>query len=66
MSVEFKHVSYVYSPNSPLEKKGLDNVNFELKDSNFTAIIGHTGSGKSTLMQHFNALFKPRDRKSVV
>ncbi|WP_242368627.1 energy-coupling factor transporter ATPase [Lactobacillus intestinalis] len=61
MSIEFKNVSYVYSPNSPLEKKGLDNVNFELKDGNFTAIIGHTGSGKSTLMQHFNALFKPSE-----
>ncbi|RMC40069.1 energy-coupling factor transporter ATPase [Lactobacillus sp. ESL0233] len=59
MSIKFQKVSYVYSQGSPLEKKGLDNVSFELKDNSFTAIIGHTGSGKSTLMQHFNALLKP-------
>ncbi|MDF7672643.1 energy-coupling factor transporter ATPase [Lactobacillus sp. ESL0701] len=59
MSIKFKQVSYIYAPDSPLEKKGLDNVNFELQNGTFTAIIGHTGSGKSTLMQHFNALLKP-------
>lgn len=59
MSIKFKKVSYTYFPDSPLEKKGLDDVSFELKDGSFTAIIGHTGSGKSTLMQHFNALLKP-------
>ncbi|KRM04126.1 cobalt transporter ATP-binding subunit [Lactobacillus kitasatonis DSM 16761 = JCM 1039] len=42
-----------------MEKKGLDNVSFELADNKFIALIGHTGSGKSTLMQHFNALLKP-------
>ena len=59
MSIKFNNVSYIYSPGSPLEKKGLDDVNFEIKDNNFVTIIGHTGSGKSTLMQHFNALLKP-------
>lgn len=59
MSIKFKNVSYIYSPGSPLEKKGLDKVNFEIKDNSFVTIIGHTGSGKSTLMQHFNALLKP-------
>lgn len=59
MSIKFENVSYVYSPGSPLEKKGLENISFELNDGSFTAIIGHTGSGKSTLMQHFNALLKP-------
>lgn len=59
MSIKFENVSYTYSPGSPLEKKGLENVDFELQDGSFTAIIGHTGSGKSTLMQHFNALLKP-------
>lgn len=59
MSIKFQHVSYVYSPNTNLEKVGLDDVNFELKEKQIIAIIGHTGSGKSTLMQHLNALLKP-------
>lgn len=59
MSIKFKNVSYVYSPDSPFEKKGLDNVSFELKENSFVTLVGHTGSGKSTLMQHFNALLKP-------
>lgn len=59
MSIKFKKVSYTYSPGSPLEKNGLDDVSFELKPNSFVAIVGHTGSGKSTLMQHFNALLKP-------
>ena len=59
MSIKFEQVGYTYSIGSPLEKKGLEDVSFELADGSFTAIIGHTGSGKSTLMQHFNALLKP-------
>lgn len=59
MSIEFKNVNYVYSPGSPLEKKGLDNINFTIEENKFITLIGHTGSGKSTLMQHFNALLKP-------
>ena len=59
MPIKFENVSYTYSPDTSLAKKGLDKVNFELKDGTFNAIIGHTGSGKSTLMQHFNALLKP-------
>lgn len=63
MSIKFEHVSYIYSPETPLEKKGLDNVSFKLQDGSFNAIIGHTGSGKSTLMQHFNALIRPTSGK---
>lgn len=59
MSIKFEKVDYIYSPGTSMEKKGLDNVSFELADNNFVALIGHTGSGKSTLMQHFNALLKP-------
>lgn len=59
MSIKFEKVDYIYSPGTSMEKKGLDNVSFELANNSFVALIGHTGSGKSTLMQHFNALLKP-------
>lgn len=59
MSIKFEKVDYVYSPGTSMEKKGLDNVSFEIADHSFVALIGHTGSGKSTMMQHFNALLKP-------
>lgn len=59
MSIKFKNVSYIYSAGSPLAKKGLDQVSFTLQEGQLIALIGHTGSGKSTLMQHFNALLKP-------
>lgn len=66
MSIKFQHVSYVYSPNTSLEKVGLNDVSFELKEKQIIAIIGHTGSGKSTLMQHLNALLKPTKGKITI
>lgn len=59
MPIEFKNVSYVYSPDTPLARMGLQDVSFKLAEGKFYAIVGHTGSGKSTLLQHFNALLKP-------
>lgn len=59
MSIKIENVSYVYMEGTPFEKKALDNVSIEIKDNEFIAIIGHTGSGKSTLIQHINALLKP-------
>ncbi len=50
---------YVYSPGTPFEKTAVDNVNLSVNKGEFLALIGHTGSGKSTLIQHFNALLKP-------
>lgn len=52
-------LTYVYSPGTPFEKTAVDNVNLSVKKGEFLALIGHTGSGKSTLIQHFNALLKP-------
>ena len=58
MSIEVKHLTHVYMPGSPFEVKALDDVNLIIKDGEFIGIIGHTGSGKSTLISHFNALEK--------
>ncbi|MDO5324616.1 MAG: energy-coupling factor transporter ATPase [Clostridia bacterium] len=58
MSIEVKHLTHVYMPGSPFEVKALDDVNLTIKDGEFIGIIGHTGSGKSTLISHFNALEK--------
>lgn len=59
MEIIFKDVSYIYSVGTPFESEALHGVNFTIPDKSFTAIIGHTGSGKSTAIRHFNALLKP-------
>lgn len=59
MSIKIENLTYVYMPKTPFEKKALDNVNLEIEDGEFLAVIGHTGSGKSTLIQHLNGLLKP-------
>lgn len=56
MPVKIENLSYVYSPKTPFEKKALDSVSFEIRDGDFFGIVGHTGSGKSTLIGHLNAL----------
>ena len=57
--LEVKNLNYVYSIGTPFEHKALDNVNFAVNRGEFIGIIGHTGSGKSTLMQQMNGLLKP-------
>ena len=52
------HISYIYSPGTAYEKKALDDVSLTINKGEFVGIIGHTGSGKSTLIQHFNGLEK--------
>lgn len=63
MSIKFIKVSHVYSPKSPFEHLALKNINLIIEEGTFTAIVGHTGSGKSTLIQHINALLKPTKGK---
>ena len=57
--LEVKDLNYIYSIGTPFEHKALDNVNFAVNRGEFIGIIGHTGSGKSTLMQQLNGLLKP-------
>lgn len=59
MSIKINHLTYVYGEESVFEKKALDDINLEINDGEFIGLIGHTGSGKSTLIQHLNALLKP-------
>lgn len=59
MSIELKNVMYTYSPGTAYEIHALKNINLTIPDGQFIGVIGHTGSGKSTLIQHFNALEKP-------
>ena len=57
--LEVKNLTYTYSAGTPFEHKALDNVSFSVSRGEFIGIIGHTGSGKSTLMQQLNGLLKP-------
>lgn len=59
MGIRFENVNYTYQPDTPFENKVLHDINFTIKDGSYTAIIGHTGSGKSTILQHLNALKVP-------
>lgn len=59
MSIKVDHISYTYMPGAPYEKEALKEISLEIKKGEFIALIGHTGSGKSTLVQHFNGLLHP-------
>ncbi len=59
MSIEVKNLTYIYDSGTPNEKKALQDVNLTIHKGEFIGIIGHTGSGKSTLIQHLNGLVKP-------
>lgn len=58
MSIELKNVSYIYSPGTAYEKHALKDISLEIPQGQFVGLIGHTGSGKSTLIQHLNGLMK--------
>lgn len=64
--ITVENVSYVYSPKTPFEMKALDGVSVNIDSNRITGIIGHTGSGKSTLVQMFNGLTKPTDGRILL
>ena len=57
--IRCEHLRYVYNPGLPDETVALDDVNFSMEEGDFVGIIGSTGSGKSTLISHFNGLDRP-------
>ena len=59
MPIRFEHVFHIYSPRTPLEQIGLIDINIDLSNYDFVALVGQTGSGKSTLVQHINGLLIP-------
>lgn len=59
LAIETKDLTYTYSKGTPFEKTAVDGVNLAIEQGDFVGVIGHTGSGKSTLIQHFNGLLEP-------
>ena len=66
MSIIIENLTHVYMKGTPFEKKAINNANITIKDGEFVALIGHTGSGKSTLIQHLNGLLKPESGKIII
>lgn len=63
MSIALEHVNYIYSPGTTYEKHALKDVSLEIPQGQFVGVIGHTGSGKSTLIQHLNGLVRATSGK---
>ncbi|KQB76761.1 ABC transporter, partial [Clostridium butyricum] len=66
MSIKIENLIHVYMEGTPFEKKAIDNINITIEDGEFVALIGHTGSGKSTLIQHINGLLKPKSGNIII
>ncbi len=66
MPIEIRNLKYVYDKGGPFEKVALKDINLKINDGEFVAVIGHTGSGKSTLIQLFNGLLKPTEGTVLV
>lgn len=63
MAIKAKHINYIYGKGTAFEQHALKDVNLEIADGEFVGLIGHTGSGKSTLIQHLNGLLRATDGK---
>lgn len=66
MSIKVNNLTHIYSKNSPFERAAVKNLTFDISDGEFIGLIGHTGSGKSTLIQHLNGLLKPDEGKIYI
>ena len=66
MSIQVKHLTHIYSEGLPQQSVALEDVTFSAEDGQFVGIIGHTGSGKSTLVQHLNGILKPKSGQIIV
>lgn len=66
MSIKIKGLYYTYMNGGPFEKNALHDINIEINDGEFIGIIGHTGSGKSTLIQHLNGILKPTKGQVII
>ena len=64
--LETQDLTYVYSPGTPFEKTAVDHVNISIEKGEMIGVMGHTGSGKSTLIQHFNGLLRPTSGKVLL
>ncbi|MBP0960268.1 MAG: energy-coupling factor transporter ATPase, partial [Oscillospiraceae bacterium] len=64
--IKTEDLTYVYSAGTPFDKKAIDNLNIEIEEGELVGIIGHTGSGKSTFIQHLNGLLKPTSGKIYI
>lgn len=65
-AITVEHLTHVYSKGTPFEKTAVDDVSLTIEEGEFIGVIGHTGSGKSTLIQHFNGLLKPTSGRILV
>ncbi|MDP4179754.1 MAG: energy-coupling factor transporter ATPase [Bacillota bacterium] len=66
MSILINNLNYIYMSETPYEKTALSDINIKINEGEFVGIIGHTGSGKSTLIQHFNGILKPTIGKVTI
>jgi len=66
MIIEIKNLNFTYNPNTPFQAKALKDINLSIDEGEFIGLIGHTGSGKSTLVQHLNGLIRPTSGEVVI
>lgn len=64
--IQINNLSHVYSPGLPFEKKAVDDISLKIEENEFIGLIGHTGSGKSTFIQHLNGLLKPSSGEIII